>query len=86
MAEISKMDGKDIDRKNDLFEITASGMTHSWEGGSEPNNHRVGNMYPFKNFGSIEIHWHNNSPSVSIQIRTNKGEKIASVNQALDTL
>jgi len=53
MAEVSAIDLED---NYTLFEITSSGLTHSWtRPGEETNSHRIGRMYPQKNYGTLEI-------------------------------
>ena len=64
IAEISKVEvaGKKI------FEITSSGMTHSYLGFTgEKNRHRIGEVYFKKNFGMLELDWKENKAKISIR-------------------
>lgn len=51
LAEISKVsyEGQDI------YEITASGLTHSYEAADEPNQHRISPLIGVKNFGLLHF-------------------------------
>jgi alkaline phosphatase D len=41
-----------------LWEMTSSGMTHSFTGGAgEPNRYRVGDLFTDRGFGLIELDW-----------------------------
>lgn len=51
LAEISK-----INREGqDIYEITASGLTHSYEGADEPNSHRISPLIGSKNYGLLHF-------------------------------
>ena len=68
IAELAKMEleGKD----QPIFEITASGLTHSYEAADESNRYRISPLIGKKNFGLIKIDWSNsNQPSVTVEIR-----------------
>ena len=55
-AEISALPGKD--GRPDIYEVTASGMTHSLSRNlDEPNALRVGSAFGDLNFGTIQIDW-----------------------------
>lgn len=51
LAEVSKVNraGRDI------YEITASGLTHSYEAADEPNQHRVSPLIGVKNYGLLHF-------------------------------
>ena len=67
ISEISKMD---LGLDTPLYEVTASGLTHSWSTRSEePNQHRVGKMVIEKNFAVMKINWSGVVPDVSVEIR-----------------
>jgi alkaline phosphatase D len=52
-----------------IFELTASGMTHTWRNMmDESNRYRVGELVVSKNYGLIQIDWTSNIPSVSVQV------------------
>lgn len=56
IAEVSKM--KIPGWKNELYDFTSSGLTHTWTTPwEEPNQYRVGELIIQKNFGLIEIDW-----------------------------
>ncbi|MFM2422770.1 MAG: hypothetical protein RL291_1300 [Pseudomonadota bacterium] len=40
-----------------LYEMTASGLTHSWENAPEQASKRLGALYGGKHFGSVDIDW-----------------------------
>lgn len=54
-AELSRLEGRGT---YPLYEVTASGLTHSWEQmPDEPNSLRIGEYYNGLNFGLIEVLW-----------------------------
>lgn len=66
IAEVSKL--ADGALPYPLYEVTSSGMTHSWSNfPGEPNRHRVGRVFTGKNFGVIEINW-NNNPEIIVKV------------------
>jgi len=68
IAEISKINLDGLDAP--LYEVTASGLTHSWSTrGEEPNQYRVGKLIIEKNFAIMKINWSTPSPEVSIEVR-----------------
>ena len=68
VAEVSKADVDGMDRP--IFEVTASGLTHSWnEKREEKNSYRVGKMVIEKNFGLLKIDWSGATPRVAVEIR-----------------
>jgi alkaline phosphatase D len=71
IGEISKLE--DFTRTWPLYEISASGMTHSITGARYPNALRVGHLYTGLNFGLIEIDWHRKETVVTLQIRDADG-------------
>ncbi len=53
-----------------LFEITSSGLTHTWDKKrEEPNHYRVGELVVEKNFGILKIDWSGKTPKVSVEVR-----------------
>jgi len=68
IGEISKM--KIGERKQALYEVTSSGLTHSYalHNGKEPNQHRLGKIVSDKNYGLIKIDWNTNPPNVELSI------------------
>ena len=68
IAEISKINLKGLNQP--LYEVTASGLTHSWSTRTaEANQHRVGEMVIEKNFAVMKINWSGSVPDVSVEIR-----------------
>ena len=69
IAEISKLEVEGLDQA--VYEVTASGMTHSYEGvGDEPNRHRISPLIGQKNFGLMQIDWSNpNEPIISLEVK-----------------
>lgn len=67
LAEVSKIEtpgGKE------LWELTTSGLTHSYRGEpKEKNRYRVGPVIPKLNFGVIRIDWGLEQPGVELEIR-----------------
>lgn len=56
IAEISRIDGTAAGYP--LYDITSSGLTHTWQGRwEEPNRHRLGDNVIALNFGLLEIDW-----------------------------
>ena len=68
IAEISALSLRDM--ADPLYDITASGITHTWSKGSdETNRHRVGDLIVKRNFGIIRIAWKNNEPVIMLEVR-----------------
>ncbi len=74
IAEISRMDLEELDYP--LYEITSSGMTHTWSKGmeTEPNAFRVSPLIINKNFGSLVIDWEAENLSLVSRIHSDEGE------------
>jgi alkaline phosphatase D len=53
IAEISMVKGPSTGRE--IYEITASGLTHSYEAADEPNSHRISDLIGVKNFGLMHF-------------------------------
>lgn len=72
LAEISRWDGDDD--ATPLFDVTSSGMTHSYTSYSgEPNRWRVGSPFTSLNFGTLDIDWNTEPIVVDMQIRNASG-------------
>ncbi len=68
IAEISRMDLQGLDYS--LYDITASGLTHTYKGKSEESNRwRSGKLLQEKNFGIIKINWSEEEPILTIEVR-----------------
>ncbi len=69
IAELNKIDfpGKAYA----LYELTSSGLTHTWSLGSdpEPNAFRIGNMVIARNFAVIRIDWSKPAPVLRVEVR-----------------
>ena len=68
-AEISRIDGA---AAYPLYEVTSSGLTHSWTDVVEANRFRVGELYPHLHYGMMEIEWAP-APRLRLQIRDRDG-------------
>ena len=56
--------------KEPLYDITSSGLTHTWPAvRTEDNPDRVGELVVKRNFGVIRIDWSTGAPKVSVEIR-----------------
>ncbi len=75
IAEISRLTVEGLEQP--IYEVTASGMTHSYESvGNEPNRHRVGPIIGQKNFGLMRIDWSDgDSPSIQLEVRGIEGQE-----------
>lgn len=73
LAEISRLRRSDL--ASPFYEITSSGMTHSyWSLETEPNRHRLGSFFNQLNYGIIEFKWHENRVVLRLQIRDQNGK------------
>ena len=64
--------------KEPLYDITSSGLTHTWPAiRTEGNPDRVGHLIVKRNYGVIKIDWQAASPKVSIEIRGHDDEPYA---------
>ena len=59
-----------------IFELTSSGLTHSYENADEPNRFRVGDLYGKRNFGAVRIDWA--SDTLSLETHAVGGEAVIS--------
>jgi alkaline phosphatase D len=72
-AEISKM--KTDFLPYPLYEITSSGLTHSWEElKKEPNKYRQGKFFKDLHFGLVEVDWNSKPVRLKLQIRDKKNQ------------
>lgn len=68
IAELSRFDLEGL--KYPLYEITSSGITHTWsEPNEEDNKYRLGELIIQKNFGVLRINWQPEGPQVITEIR-----------------
>src|SRR6187551_527571 len=62
IAELSRMKIKGLPYT--LYDFTSSGLTHTWDSGTEENKYRVGELIKQKNFGVIRIDWSYSTPKI----------------------
>lgn len=58
--------------RQSLYELTSSGLTHTWSFGSsanEPNAYRIGDLIIERNFGLIYIDWAGDTPTLRVEVR-----------------
>jgi len=68
IAELSRMEMYGLDQP--LYELTSSGLTHTWSNGDgEPNRFREGNLIAKKNFGVLRIDWNGSKPAVTLEVQ-----------------
>jgi len=73
IAELSRIEMYGLNQP--LYELTSSGLTHTWSGGeSEPNRFREGNLIIMRNFGVMRIDWTGSKPAVTLEVRGLKDE------------
>jgi alkaline phosphatase D len=72
LAEISRMTHPKV--AYPLYEITSSGMTHSYTSlTEEPNRHRLGEFHKQLNYGILDFRWMERSVEVELQIKDRDG-------------
>lgn len=85
IAELSKLDKTPSGYP--FYEITSSGMTHSFaELEKEPNDLRLGNFYNKLHYGLVVIDWESKPVTVDLQIRGLDNKIVRSQKVGLDTL
>ena len=62
-----------------LYDITSSGITEGGGVGKEENRYRVAKLWNANNFGAIQIDWSQANPTVSLEIRDEKGNEVRQV-------
>ncbi len=68
IAELSKITLDSLDYP--LYELTSSGMTHTWSlGDTEPNKYRVGDLIVALNFALLHIDWSGEKPAMTVEVR-----------------
>lgn len=72
LAEISRVQ----EANYPVYEITASGLTHSYEAADEPNAHRISNLIGVKNYGLLHYVWSNNGPELLAEVRGIEDDKV----------
>lgn len=74
IAEVSKMDVPNLSYP--LYDITSSGMTHSYEKANEPNQYRVSSLNGLKNYGILQFEWTEDNVSIETQIKGVDGDTL----------
>ena len=75
ISEFSKLPGKDYYGQQPIHEITASGMTHAYDGFTgEKNRYRVGEVFFQKNFGWMSVDWSKTPAEITLEIRDEHGK------------
>ena len=59
-----------------IYEITASGLTHSYEAADEPNRHRISALIGAKNYGLLHYVWCEDGPRLLAEIRGIDNDKV----------
>lgn len=59
-----------------LYDITSSGLTHSYETAVESNSHRIDSLVRIKNFGSLKVHLSEGIDSSIIRIHSTDGRTL----------
>ena len=72
LAEVSRLELEGLPKP--LYEITSSGLTHSYEAADEDNQYRVGPLIGSKNFGLLYIGWTNGAAEINVEIRGSGNE------------
>ena len=62
-----------------LYDITSSVITEGGGIGKEENRYRVADLWNANNFGAIQIDWSQANPTVSLEIRDEKGNEVRQV-------
>jgi alkaline phosphatase D len=73
IAELSRLKVKGLPYA--LYDFTSSGLTHTWDAGTEENKYRIGELIKQKNFGIIRIDWSGNSPEILFEVFSTNGKK-----------
>jgi len=66
IAEISRVQ----EAEYPVYEITASGLTHSYEGADEPNRHRISGLIDRKNYGLLHYVFSSRGPELLAEVRS----------------
>lgn len=67
LAELSRLELSGLGYP--LYELTSSGLTHSYEKANEYNRYRVGPLTGKKNFGLLYVNWSGTVPQVRAEVR-----------------
>ncbi len=76
MAEVSAIA---VDAEHLVYEITSSGLTHTWTlGDFEPNIFRIREFFPVKNYATLDIYKQGDILSVNSKIKSIEGKLLDS--------
>lgn len=68
IAELSRLDTSVVGYP--LYDLTSSGLTHTWgEFRAEQNRHRVGDLVIALNYGTIDVDWNQDDPTITLRVR-----------------
>lgn len=84
IAEISKVNVGDYS----VYEMTSSGLTHSYEAADEENAYRISSLIGVKNYGLLHYVWSAEGPKLLAEVRGIDDDKVLatlSLNQQLAT-
>ncbi len=73
IAELSRLKVKGLPYT--LYDFTSSGLTHTWDAGTEENKYRIGELIKQKNFGIIRIDWSGTRPEILFEVFSTNGKK-----------
>jgi alkaline phosphatase D len=59
-----------------IYEITASGLTHSYEAADEPNSYRISSLIGAKNYGLLHYVWKADGPELLAEVRGIDDDKV----------
>jgi alkaline phosphatase D len=77
---------QEADAPYPLVDITSSGLTHSWTNfKSEPNRHRVGEVFKGLAFGTLTIDWDSQPVTITAEIRDGSNQVVNSTRVELAT-
>lgn len=65
-----------LDEETTFYEVTSSGLTHSYEKADEENKYRVGDLVREKNYGVISLDWSVEDIAIKLQINNIDGNVI----------
>ncbi|MFK8162714.1 MAG: DUF1499 domain-containing protein [Lewinella sp.] len=72
VAEISEVQMRDYP----IYEVTSSGLTHSYEAADEPNAHRISSLIGVKNYGLLHYVWKDEGPELLAEVRGIDDDKV----------
>ena len=77
LAEVFKMPAKETGLPFDLFEMTASGLTHAGAP-DDPSPYRIEGTYSRAlNYGVIDLDWSGKKPAVTLQVKGFDGKAVS---------